>query len=116
MIKFADNTLAILADPILASDTVILLEADSGAQFPVLAAGEYFYLTLFRIVDEVEINEVVRVTGRTGDILNVERIADTPLDWIAGTRCSMRNNAAIFTDIVSLLGDTSAVLDEVLGV
>lgn len=118
MMKFANNTFATLADPVLSTDTVLLLDTGLGAQFPTLAGTEYFYLTLYRIIDDAEVNEVVRVTGRTGDVLNVERGVDgsAALAWIAGSRCEIRNNAAVFREIVESMGDTGAVLDGILGV
>lgn len=118
MMKFANNTFALLADPISPTDTLFVLEAGSGEQFPSLGTNEYFYLTLYRVVEGEEICEIVKVTGRTGDLLTAERGVDDTIarSWITGTRCEMRNNAAIFRDITAFIGDTSSVLDGVLGV
>ena len=102
-IQFANNTFARLSAPMDAVGTSLLVETGQGAQFPVLTAGDYFYLTLVEVVNGQETNyEVVKVTARSDDALTVERGQDntTARSWSIGTRCEMRNNAQVFREIV----------------
>lgn len=101
-IQFANNTFARLAAPMDAVGTSLLVETGQGAQFPTLATGDYFYLTLVEVVNGQETEyEIVKVTSRAIDALTVERGQDntTARSWSIGTRCEMRNNAQVFRDL-----------------
>ena len=45
-IKLANNASGTLATAVSASDTGLALTTGDGAEFPTLAAGDYFYATL----------------------------------------------------------------------
>lgn len=94
--KFTNNGASTLAISISATATSITVQADSGALFPALSAGDYFYATLANVANELEI---VRVTARSGDTLTVQRGQEgtTARTYIAGDRIEARITAAILT-------------------
>jgi hypothetical protein len=94
--KFTNNGASTLAIGISATATSITVQADSGALFPTLSAGDYFYATLANVANELEI---VRVTGRSVDTLIVQRGQEgtTARAYSAGARIEARITAAILT-------------------
>jgi microcystin-dependent protein len=81
--KISNNARGTLASGIDDAVTTIPLSSGHGARFPSLGANEITFVTL---TDASKNIEVVKVTGRTGDNLTVERGADetTPRAWVAG--------------------------------
>jgi hypothetical protein len=65
-----NNAVGYLQSAITASDTGIVLTVGTGANFPSLAAGEYFYATIS--IGSVPV-EIIKVTARSGDTLTVVR-------------------------------------------
>lgn len=94
--KFTNNGASTLAIGISATTTSITVQADSGALFPALSAGDYFYATLANVANELEI---VRVTARSGDTLTVQRGQEgtTARAYNSGDRIEARLTAAILT-------------------
>lgn len=95
-----NNIAGTLATTISASDVGIVLDSGQGDRFPGLNPGEYFYATLAGIDGSVEI---VKVTDRVGDTLQVERAADdsTAASFADGSRIEMRINAACLRDLIN---------------
>lgn len=109
-IKFTNNASATLATSINTSVTSIQVASGQGAQFPILAAGDYFYATL---VDSSNNIEVVKVTARSSDTLTVVRAQDstTPKAYVAGDKIELRVTAAalgsIYTDAKNYTDSTA---------
>jgi ribosomal protein L18 len=96
-IKFANNAFGTLNAGISSSDTSITLSSGQGARFPVLASGEYFYITL---IDTSNNLEVVKCTARSTDVLTVTRAQDntTARAFAIGDRVELRVTAAALED------------------
>lgn len=92
-IKLKNNVSSTLASAISASDVGLTVAAGTGALFPALATGDYFYATLVSIGGT---QEIVRVTARANDAMAIVRAQDgtTPQSFAAGSRIEMRINAA----------------------
>ena len=97
-VQVSNNAATTLSAAISASDTLLLV-AD-GSAFPEPAALEYFYATLISTAGTLEI---VKVTGRTGNQLTVERGAEgtTANGFAAGSRLELRFTAQTLLDAVS---------------
>lgn len=91
-----NNAVSTLATPISASDTGIVVA--SGAQFPTLAGGDYFYATL---VSPAGTTEIVKVTARVGNSMTVVRAQDgsSAASFTAGSLVEMRVNAASIREL-----------------
>ncbi len=98
-IKLANNASGTLATAINASDTGIALTTGDGAEFPTLAASDYFYAT---ITSTAGTQEIVKVTARSGDSLTVVRAQEgtTAAGFAVGSRFELRVTAASVDDIV----------------
>jgi hypothetical protein len=99
-IKFKNNVSSTLASAISASDVGLTVAAGTGAQFPTLAAGDYFYATL---ITPNGTTEVVKVTARAGDSMTVVRAQEgsSAAGFAAGTRMELRVTAQAVTDFVA---------------
>ena len=91
-----NNAVSTLTTPISASDTGIVVA--SGAQFPTLAGGDYFYATL---VSPAGTTEIVKVTARVGNSMTVVRAQDgsSAASFTAGSLVEMRVNAASIREL-----------------
>lgn len=69
---FTNNAATALAVAITPTDTVLQVVAGTGQQFPSPTGSDYFMLTLIQI-NNPEVGEIVKCTGRTGDYLTVIR-------------------------------------------
>ena len=98
-IKLANNASGTLATAISASDTGIALTTGDGAEFPALAAGEYFYLTLTAPSGAFEI---VKATARVGDAVTVVRAQEgtTAIGFPVGSRAELKVTAQSVEDYV----------------
>lgn len=70
MANFAESTLAGALDQ---TATTVLLEPGTGNRFPALAAGQYFPLTLVKLVAGAPVREIVHVVARVADSCTVIR-------------------------------------------
>lgn len=97
-IKFANNASAALASSIASGATSVTVSTGTGALFPVLGAGDYFYATL---VDSSNNFEIVKVTARTGDTMTLTRAQEgtTALAFVAGSKLELRPTAAGITEV-----------------
>jgi len=96
-VKWTNNATTTIASGISSGDTSITLAGSTGALFPTLGAGDYFYGTLNNANNDIEI---VKVTGRSGDVLTVVRGQEgtSAAAWIGGDKFELRPTAAGFTD------------------
>ena len=69
-IRWTNNASGTLAAGILAGDTSVTLGSGQGSLFPILAGGQYCIATLEDVLGNIE---VVRVTSRAGDVLDITR-------------------------------------------
>lgn len=98
-IKLANNASGTLATSINASDTGAVLTTGDGAEFPTLAANQYFYATLESIANTLEI---VKVTARTGDSITIVRAQESTIanSFAAGSRFELRVTAQSILDAI----------------
>ena len=98
-ILFANNAASLLAVAISNVETVLELTPGDGVRFPTISESyEYFYVTL----QNGSTQEIVKVTGRSGDVLTVERAQDdtTAQTFAVGSSVAMRPVSAIFNKIL----------------
>lgn len=88
-IKFTNNATSRLSSPITATATTLSVKAGEGIKFPILAAGEWFPVTVVKADGTLEI---MRCTARTGDNLTVARGQEntTPIAFAVGDRVEVR--------------------------
>lgn len=100
-VQFRNNSFTTLDVTIDADDTEIVVAEGTGANLPVLGAGEYFYATLSSITGDMEI---VKVTAVTGDVLTVVRGQEntTGKAFLAGSMIENRFTAQTLRDIADL--------------
>ena len=103
-VKFTNNARTTLAADITNSATTATVT--SGAVFPELNAGEYFYCTF----DNGTNNEIVKVTARSGNTLTIVRGVDnsTARAFVADDAAELRATAGLLTDIQENLAAKSA--------
>lgn len=94
-----NNAVGYLQSAITASDTGIVLTVGTGANFPSLAAGEYFYATIS--IGSVPV-EIIKVTARSGDTLTVVRGQEgtSASNFSAGSAVELRVTAQSVTDAI----------------
>jgi hypothetical protein len=97
---FSDNAQGSLAITAEVGATSLVLLAGEGSEFPALRSG--FLDQCFVRLGSNNLNEVVRVNGRTGDTLSCEPLATR---WLAGTEVSLTLNRR----------SVEALRDEILG-
>ena len=99
-VKLKNNAASTITTTISASDVGIVVASGTGALFPTLAVGDYFYATL---ISTGGTQEVVRVSARVSDTMTIARGQDgtTAQSFAAGSRIEMRVNVAAIEDYVS---------------
>lgn len=104
-----NNAVGYLANAIAAVDTSIALTTGSGAAFPALSAGQYFYAT---IADTAGVYEVIKVTARTTDTLTAVRAQEgtTAAAFGSGSRVEARVTAQSVVDAITDRVTATAVL------
>lgn len=95
--QLRDFASTVLAAP-LASDSVVLHVADP-SRFPLLAAGDYFYLVLQSFSDMGSV-EVVKVVSQNGALFTVER-SPNPLSFSVGDYAELRLTTNALTEFVA---------------
>ena len=99
--NFAETTLAAAAP---AGATTLTLAAGTGGEFPSAASSsDPFFLV---VLDASNNYEVMRCTGRAGDVLTVERAKDntSARSWAAGDTVSLRPLAGAFEEMQANAG------------
>ena len=91
---FVNNAFGVLASGITAFSTSLTLDTGTGSRFPAPVAPDYAILTLTQAGDESSWEEV-KLTGRSGDVLTVERghEGSTAASWVDGSKVELRITA-----------------------
>lgn len=117
---FANNAKATLLSAISANALSLQVASGAGAQFPNPANGDYFLVTLGKVVSGIETEiEIVKCTARAGDVLTVQRGIEgtVAVTHAVGDFVSLRMTAGSFLDqnINSLVVKTSVVAPNFTG-
>jgi|GEM_PF-3466329 len=98
-IKFSNFAASTIAVGLAPGDVTIALTGGTGARFPTLGVGDFFYAVL---ENSSLAREAVQVTARTGDTLTVVRAQEgtTALSWVAGDSIAQRVTAGSFAAIL----------------
>lgn len=98
---FTNNASAALASSITTSSTTITVTTGSGALFPAISGGNYFYATL---TDSSNNLEIVKVTARATDVLTVVRAQEgtTARAYAAADKIELRVTAAGMNSLAQL--------------
>lgn len=100
---FIDNWRTTLLADAAAADTSLSVLPAKADQLVGLGDGDYYELTLVRVVEGVETAwEVVRVSNTSEGMLAVTRGPD-PLDWLEGELISARLTAGALRTIQSVM-------------
>jgi len=104
--NFAES---MLAEELLASDTVLKILPEDSAVFPTLVEGAEFLLTLF---DGVNAPEIVRVTAASGTTLTVERAQEgtSSTQWSVGALVRLAPTASQCQEFWDALGGNGLVV------
>jgi hypothetical protein len=94
-----NNASGFLATSISATDTSIILSTGTGANFPSLTAGQYFYATFSPTSGA---SEIVKCTARSGDTLTIIRAQEgtSALSFAGGSRVELRVTAQSVIDAI----------------
>jgi hypothetical protein len=97
-VKVANNAVTATAGAISSTATAVTVTAGTGALFPILGGGDYFYATLFSTAG---VREIVKVTARTDDAMTIVRSQEGTLAqaFPANSRFELRITAASITDM-----------------
>lgn len=109
-VKFTNFASTTTTSTINAVDTALTVA--SGAVFPSLGAGDFFYAVLVDSLTAPTKREIVKVTARSGDNLTIVRAQDASVadDWTAGSYIELRLvNAAISALTTDLESDLANV-------
>jgi hypothetical protein len=103
-----NNASGFLATSISATDTSIILSTGTGANFPSLGSGDYFYAT---ITPTSGASEIVKCTARSGDTLTIVRAQEgtSALSFTGGSRIELRVTAQ---SVVDAINDRVALKDQ----
>jgi hypothetical protein len=103
-----NNASGFLAASISATDTSVILTTGTGANFPTLGSGEYFYAT---IAPTSGASEIVKCTARSGDTLVVVRAQEgtSALSFAGGSRVELRVTAQ---SVIDAINDRVALKDQ----
>ena len=108
--KVTNNATSTIASPVLSTATTILIASGTGAKFPILASGDWFYGTITNSSGAVE---VVKVTARATDTLTVTRGVDSTsaLVWATGDSFALTACAAFLTELITASSSTEPYAD-----
>lgn len=105
-IQLKNNASTIVPLAITSTATSLVVATGTGAEFPTLGAGDYFYATIQDVNNHFEI---VKVTARTDDTMTITRAQEGTLaiPFPANSRFELRvtveNMLSKFTDLDFLL-------------
>ena len=105
-IQLKNNASTTIPSSVSSTDTSLVVAAGTGAEFPTLGAGDYFYATIQDVNNHFEI---VKVTARADDTMTVTRAQEgtLALPFPANSRFELRvtveNMLSKFTDLDFLL-------------
>jgi hypothetical protein len=92
-----NNVASTITSTINASDVGITVASGTGALFPTITGGDYFYATL---TSTGGTQEIVKVSARVSDTMTIARAQDntTAQSFSSGSRIEMRVNVAAIED------------------
>jgi hypothetical protein len=98
-VVLANNVATTLATDLTTEAGSIRVASGTGTRFPVITAGQYYYATLISTDGRLEI---VKVTGRTGDLLTVTRAQESTqaAQFYAGSKVELRITAQSVYDAI----------------
>lgn len=101
-VKVTNNAVTTLAAGITNIATTLTVAPGTGALFPALAAGDWFWLTLLNAAGATEIT---KCTARATDALTITRAQDgtTAATWLSGDVVGLFPTAALMNDAMSAL-------------
>ena len=105
-IQLKNNASTTIPLAVSSTATSLVVATGTGAEFPTLGAGDYFYATIQDVNNHFEI---VKVTARTDDIMTITRAQEGTLaiPFPANSRFELRvtveNVLSKFTDLDFLL-------------
>ena len=99
-VKVANNAVTTTVGAVSSIDTSVTVTSGTGALFPILGTGDYFYATL---AAPSGIREIVKVTARTDDVMTIVRGQEgtTAQAFPATCRFELRITAASITDMIA---------------
>tara|TARA_R110000868_G_scaffold66536_9_gene198065 strand:+ start:2542 stop:3225 length:684 start_codon:yes stop_codon:yes gene_type:complete len=107
-VQLKNNVSSLLVGSISAAATSIVVTTGSGANFPSLGAGDYFYVTL---IASTGVLEIVKCTTRVNDVLTVTRAQENTLaiPFPDGSRVELRVTAKSIRDLVEEYNEASEI-------
>lgn len=98
-VRATNNAWGVLSTAINEQTTSLTLQSGNSARFPVLLAGDWFYIT----VSDGTSMEIMKVTGTAGDQFTVVRGVDntTAKQWAPGVRVQLNICAAAWDDLAT---------------
>jgi hypothetical protein len=99
-VQLKNNVNSLIVGSLSASATSVVVTTGSGANFPSLGAGDYFYAT---IIASTGVFEIVKCTTRVNDVLTVTRAQEGTLaiPFPDGSRIDLRVTAQSVLDAIS---------------
>lgn len=96
----ANNVASTLAQDLSAASGSLRVKGGTGARFPVITAGLYYYLTVISPDGRMEI---VKATARTSDQITVSRAQEGTLatTFPSGSRVELRTTAQSIRDAIA---------------
>lgn len=89
ILLYSNNAKTALSSPINSTDTTIHVSSGTGDEFPTIVSSEYAFYATISDPNDATINEIVKVTARTGDTFTVIRSQQdttSPISgWTAGS-------------------------------
>lgn len=103
LIVWTNNASSLLASGIASSDTTATVTAGQGALFPAITSGQYCVATLEDTSGNIE---VVYVTGRTTDTMDITRAQEgtTALSFSSGSSFELRVTAGVLATLFQKTG------------
>lgn len=101
---WANNAKSTLASSVSDVASTLTLETGEGGKFPSPAGDEFFDVTITQGGNLETSYEICRCTGRSGDVLTIERGAygTSAASWDAGSKVEIRIHAAAMGDFATL--------------
>ena len=98
-IKITNNAAALVPNAVTSTQLSVTVATGTGALFPILGGGDYFYATLMDVSGNFEI---VKVTARTDDVMTMTRAQESTLaiPFPANSRFEHRITAATVQAII----------------
>jgi hypothetical protein len=98
-VQLKNNVNSLIVGSLSASATSVVVTTGSGANFPSLGAGDYFYAT---IIASTGVFEIVKCTTRVNDVLTVTRAQEGTLaiPFPDGSRIDLRVTAQSVIDAI----------------